>query len=132
MATLRGTTLLVFLGLLLLICSSTDANGSNEGFFFGGLRSAFPKAKDAIVHHSIEDTMHDAYERLLLDAIEGERRLFIRSDKLVAACMGSIHAIVEENRRKENHAGAYTIMEVGAHYLAAKHNVRWGDIGGED
>ncbi|KAL5865405.1 hypothetical protein ACOSQ3_002919 [Xanthoceras sorbifolium] len=27
----------------------------------------------------------DAYERLLLDAIEGERRLFIRSDELVAA-----------------------------------------------
>ena len=27
----------------------------------------------------------DAYERLLLDAIEGERRLFIRSDELDAA-----------------------------------------------
>lgn len=52
---------LVFIGLLLLICTirseaPTDADGSDEGFFFGGLSAA----KDAILHPFKEANNEDA------------------------------------------------------------------------
>nr|O24357.1 RecName: Full=Glucose-6-phosphate 1-dehydrogenase, chloroplastic; Short=G6PD; Flags: Precursor [Spinacia oleracea]CAA03939.1 Glucose-6-phosphate dehydrogenase [Spinacia oleracea] len=76
----------------------------------------------------------DAYERLLLDAIEGERRLFIRSDKLDAA-WSLFTPLLKELEEKKVAPELYPYGSrgpVGAHYLAAKHNVRWGDLSGED
>ncbi|KAI6672627.1 hypothetical protein NL676_000533 [Syzygium grande] len=70
----------------------------------------------------------DAYERLLLDAIEGERRLFIRSDELDAA-WALFTPLLKELEEKKIVPELYPYGSrgpVGAHYLAAKHNVRWG------
>ncbi|KAI6668056.1 hypothetical protein NL676_036597 [Syzygium grande] len=70
----------------------------------------------------------DAYERLLLDAIEGERRLFIRSDELDAA-WALFTPLLKELEEKKIVPELYPYSSrgpVGAHYLAAKHNVRWG------
>ncbi|XP_074285114.1 glucose-6-phosphate 1-dehydrogenase, chloroplastic isoform X2 [Silene latifolia] len=75
----------------------------------------------------------DAYERLLIDAIEGERRLFIRSDELDAA-WGLFTPLLKELEDKKIAPELYPYGSrgpVGAHYLAAKHNVRWGDLSGE-
>ncbi|XP_027334336.1 glucose-6-phosphate 1-dehydrogenase, chloroplastic-like isoform X2 [Abrus precatorius] len=75
----------------------------------------------------------DAYERLLLDAIEGERRLFIRSDELDAAWALFTPLLKEiENKIAPELYPFGSRGPVGAHYLAAKHNVRWGDLGNED
>ncbi|KAK7815059.1 glucose-6-phosphate 1-dehydrogenase [Quercus suber] len=76
----------------------------------------------------------DAYERLLLDAIEGERRLFIRSDELDAAWT-LFTPLLNELEEKKIVPELYPYGSrgpVGAHYLAANHNVRWGDLSGED
>ncbi|CAA7039890.1 unnamed protein product [Microthlaspi erraticum] len=72
----------------------------------------------------------DAYERLLLDAIEGERRLFIRSDELDAAwsLFTPLLKELEEKKRIPEYYPYGSRGPVGAHYLAAKHNVRWGDV----
>lgn len=75
----------------------------------------------------------DAYERLLLDAIEGERRLFIRSDELDAA-WALFTPLLKELEEKKIIPEYYPYGSrgpVGAHYLAARYNVRWGDLGVE-
>lgn len=72
----------------------------------------------------------DAYERLLLDAIEGERRLFIRSDELDAA-WELFTPVLKELEEKKIAPELYPYGSrgpVGVHYLAAKYNVRWGDV----
>lgn len=72
----------------------------------------------------------DAYERLLLDAIEGERRLFIRSDELDAA-WELFTPLLKELEEKKIAPELYPYGSrgpVGAHYLAAKYKVRWGDL----
>lgn len=73
----------------------------------------------------------DAYERLLLDAIEGERRLFIRSDELDAAwsLFTPVLKEIEEKKITPEYYPYGSRGPVGAHYLAARHNVRWGDLG---
>ncbi|XP_062107193.1 glucose-6-phosphate 1-dehydrogenase, chloroplastic [Humulus lupulus] len=76
----------------------------------------------------------DAYERLVLDAIEGERRLFIRSDELDAAWK-LFTPLLNELEEKKIAPELYPYGSrgpVGAHYLAAKHNVQWGDLSGDD
>ncbi|XP_027119459.1 glucose-6-phosphate 1-dehydrogenase, chloroplastic-like [Coffea eugenioides] len=76
----------------------------------------------------------DAYERLLLDAIGGERRLFIRSDELDAA-WALFSPLLKELEEKKIAPELYPYGSrgpVGAYYLAAKHDVRWGDLAGED
>ncbi|KAL0357739.1 UNVERIFIED_CONTAM: Glucose-6-phosphate 1-dehydrogenase, chloroplastic [Sesamum calycinum] len=73
----------------------------------------------------------DAYERLLLDAVEGERRLFIRSDELDAA-WSLFTPVLKELEEKKIIPEYYPYGSrgpVGAHYLAARYNVKWGDIG---
>ena len=73
----------------------------------------------------------DAYERLLLDAIEGERRLFIRSDELDAA-WALFTPVLKELEEKKIIPEYYPYGSrgpVGAHYLAARYKVRWGDLG---
>ncbi|KXG39152.1 glucose-6-phosphate 1-dehydrogenase, chloroplastic-like [Sorghum bicolor] len=76
----------------------------------------------------------DAYERLLLDAMEGERRLFIRSDELDAAWAIFTPVLRElEDRKVAPELYPYGSRgPVGAHYLAANYNVRWGDITSDD
>ncbi|MFS7983834.1 putative glucose-6-phosphate dehydrogenase (NADP(+)) [Helianthus anomalus] len=72
----------------------------------------------------------DAYERLLLDAIEGERRLFIRSDELDAA-WSIFTPLLKELETKKITPELYPYGSrgpVGTHYLAAEYNVRWGDL----
>ena len=72
----------------------------------------------------------DAYERLLLDAIEGDKRLFLHSDELEQAWALFTPLLQDLERLKVNpeyypHGSGGPI---GAYYLAAKHNMRWGDI----
>ncbi|KAK3033362.1 hypothetical protein RJ639_034412, partial [Escallonia herrerae] len=65
----------------------------------------------------------DAYERLLLDAIEGERRLFIRSDELDAA-WSLFTPVLKELEEKKIVPEYYPYGcrgPVGAHYLAARY-----------
>ncbi|CAI5942768.1 unnamed protein product [Closterium sp. NIES-64] len=72
----------------------------------------------------------DAYERLLLDAMEGDKRLFIRSDELEAA-WGIFTPLLQDLEKKHLAPELYPYGSrgpIGAHYLAAKHNVRWGDL----
>ncbi|CAA3018998.1 glucose-6-phosphate 1-dehydrogenase, chloroplastic [Olea europaea subsp. europaea] len=73
----------------------------------------------------------DAYERLLLDAIEGERRLFIRSDKLDAAwaLFTPLLKELEDKRLIPEYYPYGSRGPVGAHYLAARYNVKWGNHG---
>ncbi|EYU37401.1 hypothetical protein ABFS82_11G075200 [Erythranthe guttata] len=73
----------------------------------------------------------DAYERLLLDAVEGERRLFIRSDELDAAwkLFTPVLKELEENKIIPEYYPYGSRGPVGAHYLAARYNVKWGDLG---
>lgn len=75
----------------------------------------------------------DAYERLLLDAIDGDKRLFIRSDELDAAWKIFTPVLKELEERKVA-PELYPFGSrgpIGAHYLAAKYNVRWGDTASE-
>ncbi|XP_038704145.1 glucose-6-phosphate 1-dehydrogenase, chloroplastic-like isoform X2 [Tripterygium wilfordii] len=72
----------------------------------------------------------DAYERLLLDAIEGERRLFIRSDELDAA-WSLFTPVLKELEDKKIVPEYYPYGSrgpVGAHRLAYRYNVEWGDL----
>ncbi|KAK4486056.1 hypothetical protein RD792_008721 [Penstemon davidsonii] len=78
-----------------------------------------------------EKEIPDAYERLLLDAVEGERRLFIRSDELDAA-WSLFTPVLKELEEKKIIPEYYPYGSrgpVGAHYLAARYNVKWGDLG---
>eukprot|EP00959_Pyramimonas_sp_CCMP1952_P085859 1796023-Pyramimonas_sp.AAC.3 len=72
----------------------------------------------------------DAYERLLLDVVNGDKRLFIRNDELVAAWAlftPLLHALEKERVQPELYPYG-SRGPVGAHYLAGKHGVRWGDL----
>ncbi|KAK9813989.1 hypothetical protein WJX73_008242 [Symbiochloris irregularis] len=72
----------------------------------------------------------DAYERLILDVINGDKRLFIRNDELEAA-WSLFTPILKEIEEKQISPELYPYGSrgpVGAHYLAAKYGVRWGDI----
>ncbi|KAA8526622.1 hypothetical protein F0562_008175 [Nyssa sinensis] len=71
----------------------------------------------------------DAYQRLLLDAIEGERRLFIRSDELDAA-WALFTPLLKELEEKKVVPELYPYGSegpVGVHYLAARHKVHYAD-----
>lgn len=72
----------------------------------------------------------DAYERLILDAVNGDRRLFIRDDELQVAWTKFTPLLQEiEQRRVQPEQYPYGSRgPVGAHYLAAKYGVRWGDV----
>ncbi|KAK4781893.1 hypothetical protein SAY86_015995 [Trapa natans] len=73
----------------------------------------------------------DAYERLLLDAMRGERRLFIRSDELDAA-WSVFTPLLNELEEKKIAPELYPYGSegpVGVHYLGAKYNIRCEDSG---
>lgn len=72
----------------------------------------------------------DAYERLILDVIVGDKRLFIRNDELEAA-WALFTPVLQEIEERQVAPELYPYGSrgpIGAHYLAAKHGVRWGDI----
>jgi glucose-6-phosphate 1-dehydrogenase len=75
------------------------------------------------------ESLPDAYERLILDAINGDRRLFIRNDELEVAWEKFTPVLKEiEQRGVQPELYPYGSRgPVGAHYLAAKYGVRWGD-----
>lgn len=75
----------------------------------------------------------DAYERLLLDAIDGDKRLFIRSDELEAAwkIFTPVLKELEKNKVAPELYPYGSRGPIGAHYLGAKYNVRWGDVQSE-
>ena len=69
----------------------------------------------------------DAYERLILDAVNGDKRLFIRSDELKAAWdifTPALHRIDAGELPPELYPYG-SRGPVGAHYLASKYGVRW-------
>jgi len=71
----------------------------------------------------------DAYERLILDVIHGDKRLFIRNDELEAAWKlftPLLETIEGENLQPELYPYG-SRGPIGAHYLASRWNVRWGD-----
>mmetsp|Transcript_10674 Transcript_10674/g.12478 ORF Transcript_10674/g.12478 Transcript_10674/m.12478 type:complete len:621 (-) Transcript_10674:1748-3610(-) len=77
-----------------------------------------------------ETELPDAYERLILDVIQGDKRLFIRSDELQEAWKIFTPLLHElEEKRVQPELYPYGSRgPVGAHYLASKFNVRWGDL----
>lgn len=73
----------------------------------------------------------DVYQRLLLDAVEGEQRLFMRSDEVDAAwnIFTPLLNTLEERKIAPDLYSYGSSGPVGVHYLAAKHGVRWGEFG---
>ncbi|KAK8573594.1 hypothetical protein V6N13_009683 [Hibiscus sabdariffa] len=71
----------------------------------------------------------DSYEHLLLDVIDGDNHLFLRSDELAAAW--SIITPVLQWIDQDNMAPELYELggrgPVGSYYLWAKHGVRWAD-----
>lgn len=71
----------------------------------------------------------DSYEHLILDVLDGDNHLFMRSDE-VAAAWEILSPIVDEI---DQHKVTPELYEsggrgpVGAYYLGAKHGVRWAD-----
>ena len=71
----------------------------------------------------------DSYEHLLLDVVDGDAHLFLRSDELEAAW----EVLMPVLREMDEHKVAPELYEfggrgpVGAYYLGAKHGVRWAD-----
>ena len=72
----------------------------------------------------------DAYERLILDVVQGDKRLFIRNDELEAAWKlftPVLDQIEDDNVSPELYPYG-SRGPIGAHYLASRYNVRWGDM----
>ena len=79
-------------------------------------------------------TLPDAYERLILDCINGDRRLFIRADELEVA-WEKFTPVLDEIECRCIVPELYPYGSrgpLGAHYLAAKYRVRWSDLADED
>lgn len=71
----------------------------------------------------------DSYEHLLLDVINGDNHLFLRSDELAAA-WNILTPILNEIDKKNIAPELYELGgrgPVGAYYLWAKHGVRWAE-----
>ncbi|OUS47761.1 glucose-6-phosphate 1-dehydrogenase chloroplast precursor [Ostreococcus tauri] len=71
----------------------------------------------------------DAYERLILDVINGDKRLFIRNDELEAAwkLFTPLLDKIEQQKIAPELYPYGSRGPIGAHYLASRFNVRWGD-----
>ncbi|XP_065852748.1 inactive glucose-6-phosphate 1-dehydrogenase 4, chloroplastic [Euphorbia lathyris] len=71
----------------------------------------------------------DSYEHLLLDVIDGDNHLFMRSDELAAA-WNILTPVLNEIDKKNIAPELYELGgrgPIGAYYLWAKHGVRWAD-----
>ncbi|RWV91552.1 hypothetical protein GW17_00046155 [Ensete ventricosum] len=71
----------------------------------------------------------DSYEHLLLDVIDGDNHLFMRSDELEAAwnILTPILDKIEENKVVPELYEVGGRGPVGSYYLGANHGVRWAD-----
>nr|CAB3500997.1 unnamed protein product [Digitaria exilis] len=71
----------------------------------------------------------DSYEHLLLDVLDGDSHLFMRSDELAAAwnVLTPIIHEIDQNRVTPELYEAGDKGPINAYYLAAKHGVRWDD-----
>ena len=69
----------------------------------------------------------DSYEHLLLDVIDGDSHLFMRSDELAVAwnILTPILNEIKENNIKPELYEFGGRGPIGAYYLWAKHGVRW-------
>ncbi|XP_010544145.1 PREDICTED: glucose-6-phosphate 1-dehydrogenase 4, chloroplastic [Tarenaya hassleriana] len=70
----------------------------------------------------------DSYEHLVLDVIDGDNHLFMRSDE-VAAAWSILNPVLEEIDKNNTAPELYEFGgrgPVGAYYLWAKHGVPWG------
>ena len=84
---------------------------------------------DLQYNRAYEHEMVDAYERLILDVINGDKRLFIRSDELEEA-WDLFTPLLKQLETQAVMPESYPYGSrgpIGAHYLGAKYNVRWGD-----
>lgn len=80
-------------------------------------------------YHRYNAEVPDSYEHLLLDVIDGDNHLFMRSDELAAA-WSILTPILNEIDKKNIAPELYELGgrgPVGAYYLWAKHGVRWAD-----
>ncbi|XWS57399.1 hypothetical protein CRYUN_Cryun09bG0170800 [Craigia yunnanensis] len=71
----------------------------------------------------------DSYEHLLLDVIDGDNHLFLRSDELAAA-WSILIPVLQEIDQNNIAPELYELGgrgPVGAYYLWAKHGVRWAE-----
>ncbi|KAJ6380423.1 hypothetical protein OIU76_016981 [Salix suchowensis] len=71
----------------------------------------------------------DSYEHLLLDVIDGDNHLFMRSDELAAA-WNILTPILQEIDKNHTTPELYEVGgrgPIGPYYLYAKHGVRWID-----
>ncbi|XP_022719578.1 glucose-6-phosphate 1-dehydrogenase 4, chloroplastic isoform X2 [Durio zibethinus] len=71
----------------------------------------------------------DSYEHLLLDVMDGDNHLFLRSDELAAA-WSILTPVLQEVDQNNIAPELYELGgrgPVGAYYLWAKHGVRWAD-----
>ncbi|XP_057834887.2 inactive glucose-6-phosphate 1-dehydrogenase 4, chloroplastic [Cryptomeria japonica] len=73
--------------------------------------------------------MPDSYEQLILDVIDGDNHLFMRSDELEAAwnLLTPLLYEIESNKVAPELYQFGGRGPVGAYYLGAKHGVRWAD-----
>ncbi|KAL6139123.1 hypothetical protein ACLB2K_064400 [Fragaria x ananassa] len=73
--------------------------------------------------------MPDSYEQLLLDVVDGDNHLFLRSDELAAA-WNILTPVLDEIDKKNIAPELYELGgrgPVGAYYLWAKHGVPWAE-----
>ncbi|WCJ26880.1 glucose-6-phosphate dehydrogenase 1 [Euphorbia peplus] len=71
----------------------------------------------------------DSYEHLLLDVIDGDNHLFMRSDELASA-WNILSPLLNEIDKKHIAPELYELGgrgPIGAYYLWAKHGVQWAD-----
>lgn len=71
----------------------------------------------------------DSYEHLLLDVIDGDSHLFMRSDEL-AATWNILNPVLQEIDKRNIAPERYELGgrgPTGAYYLWAKHGVGWAD-----
>merc|ERR1711933_219305 len=95
-----------------------------------GLGMALDTAKlDLQFKDKYPQELPDAYERLILDVMMGDKRLFLRADELDIAWQlftPLLKSIESHSERIMPELYPYGSRgPVGAHYLAAKHHVRW-------
>lgn len=72
----------------------------------------------------------DAYERLLLDVIKGDKGLFIRTDELDAS-WEIFTPLLEDIDKFKIQPELYPYGSrgpIGSHYLAGKYGIQWGDL----
>ena len=107
----------------------------NEAIYFKvmnkvpGLNMTLEKSElDMQYKARFNEDIPDAYERLILDVIRGDKSLFIRDDELQAA-WDIFTPVLQELDRFKVKPDLYLYGSSGpseSDYLAAKYNVKWG------